>query len=490
MLGGSERRVSNAWKFLLAAVLLFVCLPAPAHVPLARFPCREGVLDSANVGSTVTLNLYVRGSYVYDADGNLVYVNRGNKDYTYTFDALGRLVAATLRDSGGNGWNWTATYDALNRRVQTAHAAVTSNTASSANTAVTLWDPLYPMQEIYRQDQSHTLFYLYGPDLSDTVGGLGGIGGILSYRENGDGRQVFSDMRGNVVGAADYYYLDFNPWYSAFGMNSPPSQYINTPSFATRRYDETGLIYLGARYYDQVTGRLLSPDPSRFADSRNLYALTAQDPVNKADPLGLCADSGGWNVWTRVGGLGQTAAGLFEAGVGLTFGTATAPTVAGGLAGAAIMTHGADQFQAGVRTFVTGQRTDTMSSQLIQSAGVSRNTANLIDSGASVALSAGAGYANLSRVNAVNAVVADDLTIVSRWGREGLQSSDWVMKGPASSGNYLGSFKWQPGAGNEFAPYSSGSSYIVPSSSVKWPSGAGIDGAWKGLFGLRIYSPD
>ncbi len=51
---------------------------------------------STNAQSAVTLNLYVRGSYVYDADGNLVYVNRGNKNYTYTFDALGPMPLENL----------------------------------------------------------------------------------------------------------------------------------------------------------------------------------------------------------------------------------------------------------------------------------------------------------------------------------------------------------------------------------------------------------
>jgi len=56
--------------------------------------------------------------------------------------------------------------------------------------------------------------------------------------------------------------------------------------------------------------------------------------------------------------------------------------------------------------------------------------------------------------------------------------------------DYLRSFKWQPGAGNEFAPFDSGSSYIVPRASVKWPTGSGVDGAWKGIFGQRIYTPE
>jgi len=36
-----------------------------------------------------------------------------------------------------------------------------------------------------------------------------------------------------------------------------------------------------------VVGRFLSPDPSRFADSRNLYAYGGNDPVNGYDPDGM-----------------------------------------------------------------------------------------------------------------------------------------------------------------------------------------------------------
>lgn len=79
--------------------------------------------------------------------------------------------------------------------------------------------------------------------------------------------------------------------------------------------------------------------------------------------------------------------------------------------------------------------------------------------------------------------------IVSRWGREGLQAGDWVMKGGVTRWNYLRSFKWQPGLGNQFADFASGRAYEIPASSLKWPRGWGIDGWWKGLFGQRRYVP-
>jgi hypothetical protein len=84
---------------------------------------------------------------------------------------------------------------------------------------------------------------------------------------------------------------------------------------------------------------------------------------------------------------------------------------------------------------------------------------------------------------------APDTVVVSRWGSQGLQPGNWVMNGPANLWNYLRSFKWQPGGGNQYAPPSSGQEFQVPSGSVQWPSGWGIDGAWKGIFGQRQYVP-
>ena len=274
---------------------------------------------ATNVVSMVTLNLYVRGSYAYDSDGNLVYANRGNKDYTYTFDALGRLALATMRDRTGNGWNWSAGYDPLGRRTETAYSTVSSNVAAPPTSTVTLWDPLYPAEEVYRQESGGAkFFYLYGPELSDTVGGLGGIGGLIAYRDTNAVHQVFNDRRGNVVGAASASSYSFHPCYSAFGMTGPPSPWINAPSFSTRRIDQTGLVYMGARYFDPVTGRFLSPDPSRFSDSRNLYALCGNDPVNGFDPdgrLGKGAYQGSEDMVLGAGTLAWNIGGAIGYGV-------------------------------------------------------------------------------------------------------------------------------------------------------------------------------
>ena len=79
---------------------------------------------------------------------------------------------------------------------------------------------------------------------------------------------------------------------------------------------------------------------------------------------------------------------------------------------------------------------------------------------------------------------------VSRWGRPGLQSDDWVMNGETSPWNYIFSGKYQPESwpgGNIPAPYSSGQNFNVPSYSLQKPGG--FFGPAKGLLGQRNYKP-
>lgn len=76
-------------------------------------------------------------------------------------------------------------------------------------------------------------------------------------------------------------------------------------------------------------------------------------------------------------------------------------------------------------------------------------------------------------------------TTVSRWGRPGLESGDWVMKGPVSIRNYVFSGKWQPGLTNRFAWPSSGEPFVVPGNTLRWPGG--FLGPMKGAIGQRIY---
>ncbi len=90
----------------------------------------------------------------------------------------------------------------------------------------------------------------------------------------------------------------------------------------------------------------------------------------------------------------------------------------------------------------------------------------------------------------IEGLTADQVALVSRWGRAGLQPGDWVMRGGTGVVTYLMSFKWQPGMGNQFASFTSGQNFLVPKTAITTPGwiekGAGLI---KALFNQWIHRP-
>ncbi|MFF7534984.1 RHS repeat-associated core domain-containing protein [Streptomyces bobili] len=83
----------------------------------------------------------------------------------------------------------------------------------------------------------------------------------------------------------------FKPYGEVRGTK--PTTWPNKRSYLGTGIDDatTGLTHLGAREYDQVSGRFLSADPIvDFADPLQLngYAYSNSSPISKSDPTGLC----------------------------------------------------------------------------------------------------------------------------------------------------------------------------------------------------------
>lgn len=113
-----------------------------------------------------------------------------------------------------------------------------------------------------------------------------------------------SNSSGSVVQTYDYYGV------TSFGTHSSSGSITNPFRFTGREYDETGLYFYRARYYDPSTGRFLSEDPIGFNAGINFYRYVSNNPVNLIDPTGLIHQA--WTEPPFDGRLHDDAAGGLE----------------------------------------------------------------------------------------------------------------------------------------------------------------------------------
>jgi RHS repeat-associated protein len=79
--------------------------------------------------------------------------------------------------------------------------------------------------------------------------------------------------------------------------------------------DETGLVYMRARYYEPATGRFISEDPGR--DGVNWYLYADGNPVNKVDYKGHDSESEWFALGAAFTALAVIYAALAPAAAGL-----------------------------------------------------------------------------------------------------------------------------------------------------------------------------
>ena len=136
-----------------------------------------------------------------------------------------------------------------------------------------------------------------GPDLNGHYGGLNGVGGLEATIRESDGTvtPVLNDFFGNVLATisgttASWTSVRVGGYGPVLGYQAATLN-AGTPLaesllWRSRRIDPSGFYNLGARYYDPMAGRFLSPDPMGHAGSMDLYSAFNGDPINHFDPDG------------------------------------------------------------------------------------------------------------------------------------------------------------------------------------------------------------
>ena len=207
----------------------------------------------------------------YDANGNLL----SDGTNTYAWNARNQL----MQISQGGAPQLTYSYDALGRR--------TSKTVQAGTATQYLYDGANTVQETQ------------GGAVNPILTGLG-IDERFA-RNDVTGRTYFlTDALNSTIGLTDptgalRQQYSYDPYGNAT-LSNTTSGFTNPYQYTGREADSAGLYYYRARYYSPMMGSFVSEDPITFAGGQlSFYGYVAGDPINYADPLGLCpADPSLW----------------------------------------------------------------------------------------------------------------------------------------------------------------------------------------------------
>src|SRR6185437_16661553 len=129
----------------------------------------------------------------------------------------------------------------------------------------------------------------------------------LMVMQDGSRHRILSDHLGSprMVVAENGGTIEARMDYDEFGVNTQPG--LVPFGFAGGLYDaDTGLVRLGARDYDALTGRWTTKDPSGFSGGFDLYAYSGNDPLNKIDVDGRAPFTNFGIAWTTANSLIST----------------------------------------------------------------------------------------------------------------------------------------------------------------------------------------
>jgi RHS repeat-associated protein len=231
--------------------------------------------------NSLTLNLPSSVALNYDQNGNLT--NDGVK--SFAFDAENQLTNITLAGQ----WRSDFVYDGLNRRRIARDYAWQGGAWVQTNEVRYVYDGNLIIQE---RDSNNVplVTYTRGLDLSDSLHGAGGIGGLLARTDGSGSAYYHADGSGNVTALIDaqenivgrYLYNPFGKLTGQWGSLAS----ANTMQFSSMPQLH-GLSFYTYRAYDPNLQRWLNSDPIQEAGGINLTMGMGNNPINFADPLGL-----------------------------------------------------------------------------------------------------------------------------------------------------------------------------------------------------------
>jgi RHS repeat-associated protein len=242
----------------------------------------------------------------YDLDGNMT--NDGR--WAMTWDGENRLIAMESLPNApiGSSNRLFFAYDQQSRRVSKAVQTFTGGAWTITLSNRFVYDGWNLLAELNATNNAVINAMMWGLDLSGSLQGAGGVGGLLGINVTNAGAQfVASDGNGNDVllltaisglSSANYEYDPFGHNLRATG----PMALLNPFRFSTKYTDgESGFNYYGYRFYNAKLGRWISRDPMGnlkrslhprkwLGEQANLYRSVRNDSQNSHDLLGLAVN--------------------------------------------------------------------------------------------------------------------------------------------------------------------------------------------------------
>lgn len=203
---------------------------------------------------------------IYDDDGNMTLMPTSNGEWTLTWNGENRLVAAESSSA-----RLESAYDYLGRRVRKRTYTGTTGNWTLSEDRRFLYDGWNLIAEFVVGGETTSInrTHAWGLDLSRSLRGAGGVGGLLrtveyntsaasyypTYDANGNVTE-YLDSEGDIV--AHYEYSPFGVIWRTDGPGAASLPF----RFSTRYQDSVpNSYYYGYRYYSSTIGRWISRDP-------------------------------------------------------------------------------------------------------------------------------------------------------------------------------------------------------------------------------------
>lgn len=255
-----------------------------------NYRTNNGTLQTFSVDGVNQLTNALSANYSYDLNGNMT--NAAGLSYAY--DDENRL--ALVSDDVGHSYRVGYIYDGLGRlRARQRYQWISGPNIWTATVQDRyLYDGWRVIQDRIG-DSTLINSYTRGTDLSGSLEGAGGIGGLLGlsqgysggnwsthnfYHADGNGNITYLVNSSQTV-AASYRYDAFGNTLSSSGSLAS----ANTYRFSSKMADDLsgGLYYYGFRWYAPNLQRWSNKDPLGERGGLNLYAFVENDPINEYD---------------------------------------------------------------------------------------------------------------------------------------------------------------------------------------------------------------